>query len=213
MKQMIQPYILQLFSDGFDPMKCLMFVLCFAAVMAVVVIVSILTSRYFSKRFNGNKKKAALCFVGVAFLTTAALICFFGFAVITFRGIILAVILALSSYEDIKARECDDYLHVMIVIAAFIGTEPSALPCMLLSGLLTGGLMLLPALIAKSRIGGADIKFASACSFMLGLSRGMVGLLIGMITAVLFHVFKKNKKEGFPLLPYLAVGYMAAYFI
>lgn len=178
-----------------------------------VVLIALLVGRFAAGKFDGNKKKTALCFIGVTALTTLALICFFGCAAITVKGIVLSLILVFSSYEDIKKRECDDYLHLMIVIAAFIGTDLSSIPNMLLSGLFAGGLMLLTMLITKSNVGGADIKMAAACSFLLGLSRGVIGLLAGMILAVVVNVFKKDKKKGFPMIPYLAAGYMAAYFI
>ena len=151
--------------------------------------------------------------MGISFLITLALLCFFGFAAITVKGIILSLVLVFSSYEDIKARECDDYLHLMIVIAALIGAEVSAIPYMLISGVFIGGLMLLPVILTKSTVGGADIKTAAACSFMLGLNRGIIGLLFGTVLAVAFNIFKKDKSKGFPMIPYLAVGYMAAYFI
>ena len=101
----------------------------------------------------------------------------------------------------------------MIVIAALIGTELSSIPYMLLSGVFIGGLMLLPVLLTKSDIGGADIKMAAACSFLMGLNRGIIGLLVGTVLAVGFNIFKKDKSKGFPMIPYLAVGYMAAFFI
>lgn len=178
-----------------------------------VVLIALLVGRFAAGKFDGNKKKTALVFIGITAFTTLALICFFGCAATTVKGIILSLILVFSSYEDIKKRECDDYLHLMIVIAAFIGTEFSSLPNMLLSGLFAGGLMLLTMLITKSNVGGADIKMATACSFLLGLSRGVIGLLTGMILAVVVNVFKKDKKKGFPMIPYLAAGYMAAYLI
>ena len=178
-----------------------------------VVLIALLVGRFAAGKFDGNKKTTALCFIGVTALTTLALICFFGCAATTVKGIVLSLILVFSSYEDIKKRECDDYLHLMIVIAAFIGTDLSSIPNMLLSGLFAGGLMLLTMLITKSNVGGADIKMAAACSFLLGLSRGVIGLLAGMILAVVVNVFKKEKKKGFPMIPYLAAGYMAAYFI
>lgn len=178
-----------------------------------VVLIALLVGRFAAGKFDGNKKKTVLCFIGVTALTTLALICFFGCAATTVKGIVLSLILVFSSYEDIKKRECDDYLHLIIVIAAFIGTDLSSIPNMLLSSLFAGGLMLLTMLITKSNIGGADIKMAAACSFLLGLSRGVIGLLVGMILAVVVNVFKKDKKKGFPMIPYLAAGYMAAYFI
>lgn len=103
----------------------------------------------------------------------------------------------------------------MIVIAAFIGTDMSALPGMLLSALITGGIMLMTAAVTKSSIGGADIKLSAACAFMLGTVQGMTGLMIGLILAVIINSIKNRKKkhEGFPLIPYLAVGFMTAYFM
>ena len=210
MTMMIRPFIPHLYKfDGTN-----IGVIISAALMLVTtVIVSLLASRYAADRFGGNKKKAALFFTGISFCVALALVCFFGCAAITVKGLILSLILVFSSYEDIKKRECDDYLHLMIVIAAFIGTDLSSIPNMLLSGLFAGGLMLLTMLITKSNVGGADIKMAAACCFLLGLSRGIFGLLLGTVLAVVFNIFKKDKKKGFPMIPYLAVGTMAAYFI
>ena len=214
MIQMIQPVIPQLFdSDKYGVSEWISFILCAVAILAASMTIALLVARYANGRYKGNKKKTYLCFAGITALVTITLICFFGFAAITVKGIIFTVILALSSYEDIRTRECDDYLHVMIVIAAFIGIEFSLLPEMLLSAVVTGAVMLLPPLSTRSKIGGADIKFAVACAFMLGLRQGMIGLLSGMTLAILFNEFKKDKKKGFPMIPYMAVGFMTAFFI
>ena len=214
MLQMIRPVIPQLIdSDELGGSQWIYLIICFAAVIIAAIITGLLIARYANGRYKGNKKKTYLCFAGITGITAIMLICFFGCAAITVKGIILSAILALSSYEDIRTRECDDCLHVMIVIAAFIGTDSSSLPGMLISAVVTGAVMLLPLLITKSKIGGADIKFAAACSFMLGLNRGMIGLVSGMTLAVLFNAIKKDKNKGFPMIPYLAVGYMTALFI
>ena len=75
--------------------------------------------------------------------------------------------------------------------------------------------MLMTAAVTKSSIGGADIKLSAACAFMLGTVQGMTGLMIGLILAVIINFIKNRKKkhEGFPLIPYLAVGFTAAYFM
>ena len=177
------------------------------------MLVAFLVARYAADKFQGNKRKTTLFFMGISFLSALAIICFFGCAAVAVKGLILSLVLVFYSYEDIKKRECDDYLHLMIVIAAFIGTDLSSIPNMFVSAMFAGGLMLLTMIITKSNIGGADIKMAAACSFLLGLSRGIIGLLAGTILAVVFNIFKKDKKKGFPMIPYLAVGYMAAYFI
>ena len=183
--------------------------------LALTVLTAVFISLYASNVYKGNKKKAVLFFTVIAALTALSLFWFFGCAAITVKGIIFCLLLAFSSYEDIKTRECENYVHLMIVIAAFIGTDMSALPGMLLSALITGGIMLATAAVTKSSIGGADIKLSAACAFMLGTVQGMTGLMIGLILAVIINSIKNRKKkhEGFPLIPYLAVGFTAAYFM
>ena len=103
----------------------------------------------------------------------------------------------------------------MIVIAAFIGTDIAALPGMLLSALLVGGIMLITTVITKSQIGGADIKLSVASAFLLGIKQGFAGLMLGLIAAIFVNIIKNRKKKntGFPLIPYLAAGFMVAYFM
>ena len=183
--------------------------------LALTVLTAVFISLYASNVYKGNKKKAVLFFTVIAALSALSLFCFFGCAATTVKGIIYCLLLAFSSYEDIKTRECENYVHLMIVIAAFIGTDMSALPSMLLSALIIGGIMLMTAAVTKSSIGGADIKLSAACAFMLGTAQGMTGLMIGLILAVIINSIKNRKKkhEGFPLIPYLAVGFMTAYFM
>ncbi len=184
-----------------------------AVFLFAAALVALIVGRFAAGKYGGGKSKTALLFIGVTLFMSAILLCFFGSSAITVKGIIISVLLSFASYGDVKERECENYVHVMIVIAAFIGTNLSSLPNMILSGLFTGGIMLITLLFTKSKIGGADIKMAVACSFLLGVSRGLIGLLVGMTVAVIFNLFRKNKTEGFPLIPYLAVGYMTAFFI
>lgn len=178
------------------------------------VLAAVLLSHYAANRFKGDKKKTTFCFAALTLPSAIMMFCFFGFAATTVRGIIFFLILILSSYEDIKTRECDDYMHLMIVIAAFIGTELTEVPGMFVSAMFAGGIMLLTVLVTKNNIGGADIKMAAVCSFMLGFERGVIGLVIGTLLAVVVNLLKsKDRKKGFPMIPYLAVGYAAVYFI
>ena len=70
-------------------------------------------------------------------------------------------------------------------------------------------------LITNCDIGGADIKFAVACSFLLGFEKGVVAFVGGMLLAVLLNAFKTKEKRrgGFPLIPYLTVCYLAVYLL
>lgn len=188
-------------------------IILWLTVLLIAGLSAFFISGYSAERFKSDKKKTALCVIGISVLMTLLMLCFFGCTAIAFKGIIISLVFVLSSFEDIKTRECDDFLHVMIVIAGFIGLELSALPGMLFSALLVFALMVGTLLITKSEIGGADIKMATACAFLLGLRQGLLGLMLGLILAVVINAFKKNKKSGFPMIPYLAVGFMTAYFI
>ena len=174
-------------------------------------------SLYAAKRWKNDRTKTAVSFVFITVTITVFLLCFFGFAVSAVKGFLFCLILLFASYSDIRTREADDYLHIMIALTAFIGREPTDIPGMLLSAVLITLPMLIPMIICKGKvIGGADIKLSVACTFLLGISRGIVGLMAGLIIGVIANLIiqtRKNKAEGFPLIPYLSAGFMAAYFI
>lgn len=183
-----------------------------SVILGAVVLATVLIAKYALKRWGGEKVKTIAGFVGIGLGVTVTLLYFFGCTTMAVRGILFSLILLLASFSDIKSRECDDWLHVMIIIVAFVGFELSAIPSMLLSGFVISLLMILSIFIGKERIGGADIKFCIASSLVLGLKGSVIGLTLGLVLAILMNI-KRNKKEGFPLVPYLATGFMVAYFI
>ena len=178
---------------------------CLAAVAALAL------AGYCSERYETDRKKTALMSAIIAVSVTLIMICFFGCSAIAVKGIVLLSVLALSSFEDIRTRECDDHLHVLIAVAAFIGTDIKRLPEMILAGFFAGSIIVLSKLIGKGKIGGADIKLAAASAFLLGFNRGIFGLLVGTVLAVIVNLLKKNRKSGFPMIPYLAAGFSAAF--
>lgn len=212
MNMMIRP-ILPYYSsmtqaDGFTIVSMLL--LLIGAVFAAFCI-----AMYAANGQQGEKRKTVLLFMGITAIVTVTMLGFFGCAAVTVRGIILCLILLYSSYSDIRTRECSDYLHLMVVIAAFIGCKAAEFPAMILGGVLVGAVMLVPLLTRKRTLGGADIKYSAACAFLLGLKRGLIGLTAGLLLAVIINGIKNRKKKdkSFPLLPYLSVGFTAAYFI
>ena len=212
MNMMIRP-ILPYYSsmtqaDGFTIVSMLL--LLIGAVFAAFCI-----AMYAANGQQGEKRKTVLLFMGITAIVTVAMLVFFGCAAVTVRGIILCLILLYSSYSDIRTRECSNYLHLMIVIAAFIECKAAELPAMILGGVLLGAVMLVPLLTGNRTLGGADIKCSAACAFLLGLKRGLIGLTAGLLLAVIINGIKNRKKKdkSFPLLPYLSVGFTAAYFI
>ena len=195
-------------ADGFTVVSMLL--LLIGAVFAAFCI-----AMYAANGQQGEKRKTVLLFMSITAIVTVTMLGFFGCAAVTVRGIILSLILLYSSYSDIRTRECSDYLHLMIVIAAFIGCKTAELPAMIIGGALVGAVMLVPLLTGKRTLGGADIKCSAACAFLLGLKRGLIGLTAGLLLAVIINSIKNRKKKdkSFPLLPYLSVGFTAAYFI
>lgn len=183
--------------------------------IALSVLTAFCVSAFASNKWNGDKLKTTFSFVGIMLIFIVLLICFFGCTAITVRGIIFCLILLLSSYSDIHTRECSDWLHVMIVIAAFIGCDFSNLPTMFIAAMFVGGIMLMTVLLTKCDIGGADVKCAVACSFLLGFEKSIIALVAGLLLAVLSNAFKSKteRQKGFPLIPYLTVGYLAVYFM
>jgi len=184
------------------------------SLILISVMCAVFTAIYCSREFHGDKKKTILVFAEITLLMTIALIGFFGFSATAIRGSILCLVLAFCSCSDIKTRECADYPYLLIAVAAFIGIELSALPGMLLGAFSVFVILFYGAWISKSVINGADLKLSTACAFLLGTTHGILGLLIGMLLGIIVNLFKnKDTKAGFPLIPYLAVGFMTAYFI
>lgn len=182
--------------------------------LVIGVLTAVCIGRYAAGRFAGNKTRIPILFAGLTLGVSALMLWRYGTGVTALKGIILWLILLYCSYSDIKSRECDDSPHLMIAIAACIGTELIALPSMLTAALaVLGGLFILMT-VTDADINGADLKLSLACTFLLGLGRGLIGLTVGLVIAIAVNLIKlKDKKEGFPLIPYLAVGFMAAYLI
>ena len=180
--------------------------------LIVVILVSACIGKYAAEGWNGNKGKVITGFILISSLVAIALFCFFGLSVKAIQGIIFSHILLISSYSDIKTRECDDYLSVMILITAFIGIELTAIPNMFVASMFTAGIFLFTALTISDGIGGADIKIASASVFLLGFSRGIIGLIAGLLLAIIVNSIK-SKKSGFPMVPYLTAAFIPAFFI
>lgn len=60
-------------------------------------------------------------------------------------------------------------------------------------------------------IGGGDVKFMAANGFMLGLKRGFIASIIGLILAIavnsiIYKLKGKDKDISFPLASYLSMG-------
>ena len=85
---------------------------------------------------------------------------------------------------------------------------------------------LIPALFflaaaVKGGIAGGDVKLAAACGLMLGLPGALMGTILGLLLQLLFHLgalcvlpfFRRQVWSAYPMAPFLAIGYAAAYYV
>ena len=175
--------------------------------LITVILISCLVGSFAAKKWKGNKAKTIWGFVLISSITAISLFCFFGLSVRAIQGIIFTHILLVSSYSDLKTRECDDCLSVMILLTAFVGVELTSIPSMFIAAI-----FLLVVLTVSDGIGGADIKLASASVFLLGFQRGIIGLIAGLLLAIIVNSIK-SKKSGFPMIPYLTAAFIPAFFL
>jgi leader peptidase (prepilin peptidase)/N-methyltransferase len=134
------------------------------------------------------------------------------------KGAIFLSILLYASNCDVKTREVPDFVHIMILITGLIEIKLDYLPSMIAGFLIVPLPFLISAILRENSIGGADIKLVAACSFLLGFQRGIVTVIVGLILAVLITTISRNIKkhsfqDNFPIVPYLALGSIFAYFI
>ena len=186
------------------------------AILVATIIVALIVARYAAHHWHGDKQDVAAGYAAISGVYALLLFGSFGFTAQTIRGILLCMILLTAAYSDLRSREVTDYMSVMVLLTAFIGVSMADIPGMLLGGLFVAGMMLLVTLLSgESCIGGADIKLGGACAFALGTTGGVAGLIGGLVLAIVINMCrgKSTRNQGFPLVPYLATGFLAAYFI
>lgn len=167
-----------------------------------------------AKEFRGNRKKSIPVFAGISFAVTLALLCVFGCTDAALRGILLCLSLLYASYSDLKTRECGYTPALVIAVTALIGTGLDGIWLRTASAFIAFALLFFGAVITVSTLNGADLLLSMACFFLLGIPKGLAGLCLGMLAGIVVSLIKKRgRSEGFPLLPYLAAGFMTAYFI
>ena len=133
-------------------------------------------------------------------------------------GVLIALLLY-ASIKDIKSREVPDSVSGMMLILGLVGITAGDLPSMLLGMTLVFLPQYIAAIINPAKaLGGADIKLSSTAAFLLGAPRGLFALIVGLtlsvITVPIVRAVKKlPKNQPFPLVPFLAVGILAAYLI
>ena len=148
-------------------------------------------------------------------LISAALCLRFHDPMTIIKGLLYSTILLWAANTDIHTHHASDCCSVMIAICALIGIDTKDLPVMLFGAVFCFLPQILVNMILPERaVGGADIKISTACGFLLGVTRGAAGLTLGLVFSVICSLItRKRKDEKLPLIPYLAAGFIPAYFI
>lgn len=165
---------------------------------------------------NDKKKLSVRCPV-ITELLSVLLFVRFGLSVATIKGIAFLIIAVYASACDIQTRSVADYLSVMVVLVGLTGTSVKQIFFNLVSAFCMLGFLVLCAILAKGQLGGADIKFSAACTFLLGLGKGVSGLMLGLLLSVIGTLIrnsiKKSKDKDLPLVPYLSAAFLISYFV
>jgi leader peptidase (prepilin peptidase)/N-methyltransferase len=131
------------------------------------------------------------------------------------QGSIFIILLLTASLFDIKKRIIPDTICLLLALTGFICFEPVKL-----LGCFSAMLLLVAALIWGG-MGGGDIKLMAAAGLVLGFQKGMAALIIGLIAMLLFYAVyaiiqklcKRKCQKAFPLVPFLSIGCIIAYFM
>ncbi len=140
------------------------------------------------------------------------------------QAVLFFCLLLAASVWDIRKRIIPDALSALIFCTGLLTFTPSRL-----LGILLGLPLLIGALLAGYRqmggIGGGDIKLTAACGFVLGISAGTAGLILGLTafcgSYVALKVFCKIRnlsqpsagQTALPMAPFLSAGFITVYFM
>ena len=197
----------------YNTFEVLLQMLEFICFLAVTLIIDYLLKKRMEKDFN----KTSILNTFLSIIISGTLYLMFGISMENIKGLILFFCLLYAANSDINTRKVSDTIPLLIFITAFIDVKISNIPLMILSAVIITLPQLIVSMIKPGSYGGADIKIMAACAFLLGIERGLVaiisGLTVGIITTLIIGKIKKIKDKSFPVVPYLALGSMFAYFI
>lgn len=123
----------------------------------------------------------------------------------------IILLLSYASITDIKIREIPDTVCMLIAVIGIAYVPYNFVGIM-------SSLPLLIAAITCGGIGGGDIKLMSACGMILGLTKSIIMLILGLISMLIYYVgccmfSKKERPKSLPLAPFLSIGFIISYFI
>lgn len=134
------------------------------------------------------------------------------------QAFIFLTALAAASAVDCRKRIIPDSLCLLTAAAGLISFSPAQL-----FGVLAALPLLIAALIQPECMGGGDIKLTAAAGFVLGFWRGIWGMALGLLLAVLYfcavalfqrctdHTPSITARTALPLGPFLSIGFVVLF--
>ena len=137
------------------------------------------------------------------------------------QGIFLLFVLMYATWSDLTSHTVDDYVPIIIFALGVASMTTVGLSSMLFGAFAVFVPQIIMAFIPKCKpLGGADLKLSTALAFLLGLERGIVafilGLLISVVYMAIYNKVKKVKKrdaaeKAFALVPFLSIAAMVLF--
>ena len=134
------------------------------------------------------------------------------------QALLFLAALAAASAVDCRKRVIPNSLCLLTAAAGLISFSPVQL-----LGPLAALPLLIAALIRPECMGGGDIKLTAAAGFVLGFWRGIWGMALGLLLAVLYFcitrlyhkIFRRphalTGRTPLPFGPFLSIGFAALY--
>lgn len=149
----------------------------------------------------------------------------FGLTAIAVQGMLLWFTLLYGSMSDLTDHTMPDSVWVIVLALAIPNLVKHGIVSMLAGAVCVMLPQLALAVIPPHRtLGGADIKLSGALAVLLGFTGGLTAFLAGLLMAVVtvtardfvqtrLHKRRDCPKKPFALIPFLAIGGMAMFFI
>ena len=179
------------------------------------LIIGLYLNRYMRKRnFFTNKTFTLISSTVMAFGLSLR----YGMSIYTFQGLFLFFLLLYASMSDLTDRNVANHISISILALSFISIPTVGIFSMLVGGAVSAAIQIGIISMSGGGYGGADWKISSACTFLLGWSRGLSGMVLGLLIGVIFTLIrnsfkKRDNNESFALIPFLSIGMMARFFI
>ena len=125
-----------------------------------------------------------------------------------FKAVAFISVLIFASISDLKTMEVSDNYTFLLLAIGLTGVT--------LDSFMGAAICFVSFFVVAmlTNLGGADVKIAGACGFVLGTVPSLIALLIGLTLSLIIEysitlIKKKPMKRHYPLVPYITIGCIA----